>query len=147
MAVIAGVERGRASYASEAWQDAFESLSTADLVAPLGPEDLELLALSAYLIGRDDEHVRVLERAHRAYLDAGAVARSARCAFWIGNNMLFRGRGALASGWFARAQRLLDERELECAERGYLLIPARLEQMASRDWQAGQGRSFGRCDR
>jgi DNA-binding CsgD family transcriptional regulator len=137
MAVIAGIERGRASYASEAWQDAFESLSTADLAAPLGPEDLELLALSAYLIGRDDEHLRVLERAHRAYLDAGAVPRSARCAFWIGNNMLFRGRGALASGWFARAQRLLEEHELDCAERGYLLLPACLEQMARGNWRAG----------
>src|SRR5262245_2960463 len=138
MAVIAGVERGRASYASEAWQDAFELLSSADQTAPLRPGDLELLAQSAYLIGRDDDYVRVLERAHRAYLDAGAVPRSARCAFWIGNNMLFRGQRALASGWFARAQRLLDEHELDCAERGCLLIPAWLEQMARGNWRAGQ---------
>src|SRR5262245_34155600 len=137
MADIAGIERGRASCASEAWQDAFELLSSADQAAPLDPEDLELLAQSAYLIGRDDDYVRALERAHRAYLDAGAFPRSARCAFWIGNNMLFRGHVSLASGWFARAQRLLDEHELDCAERGYLLLPACLEQMATGNWRAG----------
>ena len=37
--------------------DAFESLSRADRLAPLGPEDLELLATSAAMIGRDDEYV------------------------------------------------------------------------------------------
>jgi DNA-binding CsgD family transcriptional regulator len=34
---------------------------------------------------------------------------------------------APASGWFARAGRLLDERQLDCAVRGYLLIPAAIK--------------------
>ena len=36
------LERGRASYAKGAWIDAYESLSRADAVVPLGAEDLEL---------------------------------------------------------------------------------------------------------
>src|SRR5262245_38651432 len=93
MAVTGGVERGRASCSDVAWQDAFELLSSADLAARLDPEDLELLAQSAYLIGRDDDYVRVLERAHRAYLDAGAVPRSARCAFGSATTCCFAARG------------------------------------------------------
>jgi hypothetical protein len=34
-----------------------------------------------------------------------------------------RGEMGRASGWFARAQRLLERDARECAERGYLLLP------------------------
>jgi hypothetical protein len=84
--------------------DAYESLSRADQVAALGAEDLELLARSAYMLGRDEEYVSCLERAHRAYLEAGDASRAARCAFWIGHNLLFRSEMRPALGWFARAQ-------------------------------------------
>jgi DNA-binding CsgD family transcriptional regulator len=135
--VIAELERGRHSYARESWRDAFESLSSADRAAPLGPEDLELLARSGYLLGRDDDYVSGLERAHHAHLDAGDAPRAVRCAFWIGHNMLFRGQPARARGWFGRAQRLLDQAGQDCVERGYLLIPTWLEQMGRGDWEAG----------
>jgi hypothetical protein len=62
------LERGRKSYARRAWMDAYESLSHADQVALLGADDLELLARSAYMLGRDDEYVSCLERAHHTYL-------------------------------------------------------------------------------
>ena len=102
------LERGRKSYARRAWMDAHESLSRADQVAPLGAEDLELLARSAYMLGRDDEYVSCLERAHHIYLEAGDASRAVRCAFWIGHNLLFRSEMSPALGWFARAQRLLE---------------------------------------
>ncbi len=35
--------------------DAYKSLSRADQASLLGAEDLELLATSAYMLGRDDE--------------------------------------------------------------------------------------------
>jgi hypothetical protein len=70
------LERGRASYAGRKWIDAYESLSDADLAAPLEAEDLELLATSAYMLGRDDEYVRAIERAHRLYLGAGDALRT-----------------------------------------------------------------------
>jgi tetratricopeptide (TPR) repeat protein len=137
MPAIPDLEHGRASYEGKAWQDAFDSLSSADQVRPLAANDLELLAQSAYLIGRDDEYVGCLERAHRAHLDGGDASRAVRCAFWIGNNMRLRGQASRARGWFARAQRLLEDRQLDCAERGYLLIVDCLEEMARCDWRAG----------
>ena len=120
------LERGRASYAKGAWLEAYEWLSRADGDDLLAPEDLELLARSAYMLGRDDEYVRGLERAHHGHLDAGNVPSAARCTWWIGHNLLMRGESARATGWFGRGDRLLDQEDADCVERGYLLIPAGL---------------------
>ncbi|MCX4692356.1 LuxR C-terminal-related transcriptional regulator [Streptomyces sp. NBC_01408] len=129
--------RGRACYAAEAWFEAFERLSAADGATPMGPEDLELLARSAYMLGRDEEYVAGLERAHGRWLDAGDVPRAVRCAFWIGHSMLFRGHHVRASGWFSLGERLLKDDGRDCVERGYLLIPLWLSQMGGGDWQFG----------
>ena len=129
--------RVRELYAEGAWRDAYEALSNLDRSTPLGPGDLELLARAAYMLGHDDRYVGCLERAHRAHRDAGDPQAAIRCAFWIGHNLLFRGDQALASGWFGRAQRLLDAAGQDCVERGYLLIPLWLKQMASGDHAGG----------
>jgi DNA-binding CsgD family transcriptional regulator len=151
----AELERGRECYAAHAWLDAYEALTAADEPAGLEPEDLELLARSAYMLGRDDDYVGALERAHGAHLDAGDAPRAVRCAFWIGHNMLFRGETARAAGWFARAERQLEKVGRDCVERGWLLIPLWLEQMARGDWEAGRanaaeaaaiGERFGDAD-
>lgn len=118
------LERGRESYKRHAWADAYKSLSFADDIAPLGVEDLELLAMSAYLIARDDDYQRMLSRAYQAHLDAGDSSRAARCAFWLGLRLLFRDETGRATGWFARARRLLECQEQPCVEDGYLLLPA-----------------------
>jgi tetratricopeptide (TPR) repeat protein len=117
------LEHGRESYARRVWADAYESLSRADQAAPLGADDLELLARSAYMLGRDDDYVSALERAYHAYLDVGDSPRAARCTWWVGHNLMFRGETAPARGWFARGERLLEREERDCVERGYLLIP------------------------
>jgi DNA-binding CsgD family transcriptional regulator len=121
------LQQGRDAYARRAWADAYESLARADQAAPLAAEDLELLARSAYMLGRDDDYRSGLERAHHAALRAGDAARAARCAWWVGHNLLFRGEVAPARGWFARGQRLLAREEQDCVELGYLLIPTLLE--------------------
>ena len=136
MEAIVELEGGRESYANRCWKEAFESLSRADRVDPLRAQDLELLARAAYMVGCDDDYVRGLERAHQAHLDAGEAAPAAGCAFWIGHNLLFRGERGRASGWFSRGGRLLEDVEGDCVERGYLLIPAWLEQMAGGDYEA-----------
>jgi DNA-binding CsgD family transcriptional regulator len=117
------LEQGRSAYASRAWLDAYASLASADGSDPLTPADLELLATAAYMLGRDDDWATGHERAHRLYLDAGEVGRAARCAFWIGLGLALRGDVGPASGWFGRAQRLLERQGSDCAERGFLLIP------------------------
>jgi DNA-binding CsgD family transcriptional regulator len=143
---IAELKRGRDSYAKSSWKEAFESLYRADRAAPLGAEDLELLARSAYMLGRDDDYVSGLERAHQAHLEAGGVAPAARCAFWIGHNLLFRGERARTSGWFARANRLLEGVEEDCVERGYLLIAVWLEQMGAGNYEAARATAAEAAD-
>jgi DNA-binding CsgD family transcriptional regulator len=116
-----GVVRGRAYYRRRAWLDAFASLSAADLAGPLAPADLELLGMSAGMVRRDEDAVRVLERAHGGYVESGEVCSAARCAFWVAMNLLNLGEPAMANGWFGRAGRLLDGQD--CVERAYLLVP------------------------
>jgi DNA-binding CsgD family transcriptional regulator len=132
------LERGRAAYEARAWRAAYDSLTTADRREPLEAEDLVLLATSAYMLGQDDEYVSSLERALDLYLDRDEVPRAVRCAFWIGHSMLFRGRLAHAQGWFARAGRTLEREPGDCVERGYLLIPVWLQQMAGGDYAGGR---------
>jgi DNA-binding CsgD family transcriptional regulator len=134
--VVDDLERGRACYARRAWMDAYKVLSNVDRAGPLAAEDLELLATSAYMIGRDDDMVNALERAFHAHLDARAALRAVRCAFWIGIDLALRAQMGPATGWLGRAQRLLERERHDCAERGYLLLPAVLQHRASGDHQA-----------
>jgi DNA-binding CsgD family transcriptional regulator len=135
LSVIGDIELGRVSYSSAAWTDAHESLSRADQTAPLAAEDLELLATSAYMLGREDEWMRILERAHHQYSDAEEVLRAVRCAFWIGTNLALRGEMGPATGWLGRAQRLLERHEGECVERGYMLLPVVFQHEAAGDYE------------
>jgi DNA-binding CsgD family transcriptional regulator len=128
--------RGRESYSGRSWMDAYRSLSHADRAAPLGAEDLELLATSASMIGRDDDCLDSLERAYRVHLEDGAALRAVRCAFWVGINLLLRGETARATGWLGRAQRLVERDADDCVERGYLLVPVMLRHEAMGDWEA-----------
>jgi DNA-binding CsgD family transcriptional regulator len=130
------LERGREYYGRRAWADAYRSLAAADQTTRLGGEDLELLAMAAYLIGRDDDYLKALERAHQAHLDAGERRRAIRCAFWLGLRLFFRGEVGPATGWIARAQRLLEHEEHECAERGYLLLPVVEQHLTAGDLEA-----------
>ena len=117
------LERGRQSYAKSAWAPAYESLARADEPAPLAAKDLELLATCAYMLGREDEWMRILERACNGHAEAGESRRAARCAFWIGTHLALRGELGPATGWLGRAQRLLEREEGECVEHGYMLMP------------------------
>jgi len=130
---VAELRQGREAYAKHRWADAYHSLAAADQTAPLSAEDLELLARSAYMLGRDDDYVSGLERAHHGYLESGEALRAVRCAWWIGHSFLFRGEAGPARGWFARAQRVLEGERRDCVERGYVLIAALLEHVFSGD--------------
>ena len=135
---VAELERGRDLCARRAWGDALAALAAADRAAPLAAADLELLALAAYMLGRDDDYVLALERAHRAHLDAGDPARAAGCAFWIGLNLFPRGEAGPAMGWFGRGRRLIEQAGVDCVQRGYLLIPELLGHVGAGDAQAAQ---------
>jgi DNA-binding CsgD family transcriptional regulator len=127
------LERGRESYSTSAWNSAYEALARADQLVPLAAEDLERLAVAAYMLGREDEWSQVLERAHHAYLDGGEPLRAVRCAFWIGIQLALKGEMGPATGWLGRAQRLLDREQDECVEQGYLLMPVVFQHEAAGD--------------
>jgi len=124
--------RARESFGQRAWDEAFTGLSAVDRERGLEPEDLESLATAAWLVGRDTESADAWVRAHHAFLARGDPARAARCAFWLGYGLVDRGESARASGWIARAQRLLCDGR-DCVERGYLLLPAAIEALGGRD--------------
>jgi DNA-binding NarL/FixJ family response regulator len=115
------VARGRDGYRRQAWAEAYRCFAAADKKAPLPAADLELYALSAGLVGRDDDYLRLMDRLHQLYLDEGDPARAARYAFWNGFRLAGMREAAQASGWFARAQRLIEN--IDCVEQGYLLLP------------------------
>ena len=136
MRAVAELEQGREFYAKRKWVEAYEALAAADRGTPLSAEDLELLARSGYMLGRDDDYVSGLERAHQGHLQSGEALRAVRCAWWIGHHFLFRGQTGPARGWFARAQRLLERERRDCVERGYVLIAALLEHLFGGDHEA-----------
>ena len=73
----------------------------------------EHLAVAAYMLARNDDHLECMQRAPRKHLQACSVQRAARYAFWVGINFAVRGRASHAAGWFGRAQRLAEaDREI-----------------------------------
>jgi DNA-binding CsgD family transcriptional regulator len=114
---------GRHAFEQRTWAESYRLLHAADRDAPLDAEDLERLAIAAYMVGRDDDCEAFTARAHQTFLDHGDSEAAARAAFWLGFALIRRGAFAPASGWFARAGRLLDEGQLDSVVRGYLLIP------------------------
>jgi DNA-binding CsgD family transcriptional regulator len=132
----AELERGRQLYERHAWSDAYESLTRSDEAKPLDGDDLDRLALSAALSGRDEGFLSALERAHHAHLDAGRTEGAVRCAFWLGMRLAFQGEPGRASGWFGRAQRVLEREGLDCAERGYMMLPGARQQLVAGEGEA-----------
>jgi DNA-binding CsgD family transcriptional regulator len=130
------LERARAAYAERSWLEAYEAFARADEAEPLAPEDLELHATTARMLGRDDDAIRILERAHHAYLEKGQAALAANCAGWIGMSLSYRGSGGPAGGWFARAHRLLEDVPDETAVHGYALLPVMFRHEAAGDLEA-----------
>jgi ATP/maltotriose-dependent transcriptional regulator MalT len=115
----------RAHYARREWDDAYRAFVLAQHGAALTPEDLDQLAWSAGLSGRVDELLRVLDELHHVLLARGESLRAARAAFWLGYRLFGLGEAGRASGWLARAQRLVDGAAADgCVEQGYLLLPA-----------------------
>src|SRR2546422_9185983 len=129
--------RGRDAFAREAWSDACALLAQADREAPLEPEDLERLALAAYLIGEDEASIQALTRAYHGFTERGDSNHAARNALWLVFTLLDRpGQQAQASGWLARARRLLDDQSEESVEQGFLLCVLGRQKAGAGDFTA-----------
>ena len=92
------------------WLADHAALCAADREHGLSPEDLERLAVAAFLVGRDADVVPLRERALQGYLEQGAIDRAVRCGFWCGYHLQTRGELAQAQGWEQRVMRLVAGR-------------------------------------
>jgi DNA-binding CsgD family transcriptional regulator/predicted negative regulator of RcsB-dependent stress response len=102
----------------------YERLSTLDRASALEPAQLFELATSARLLGKENEGLAALMRAHQAFVQRRELRQAGGIAARIASILMSTSDAAQAAGWMARAARLLDETDEPCAERGYLLLCA-----------------------
>jgi len=102
------LERARTSFAKRSWGVAHKEFAAADASSPLHIEDLERLAVAAYMSGDDEKATLAWTRAHHEALQRDEPRRAARNAVAVGSGLLFRGETAPALGWFARGARVLE---------------------------------------
>ena len=130
---------GREAFGARRWSAATEALGAADERSPLDASNLELLATALFMVGREEEHVVVLERAHQRHLEAGSLRAAAACAFWLGMQLFMGGELSRGGGWLARANRLIEQDGSDCVERGYLMMPEAYRAEAAGDLDAALG--------
>jgi hypothetical protein len=82
---------GREAFRARRWSAATKELGAADERGRPDASDLELLATALFMVGREDEHLIVLERAHQCHLEAGSLRAAAACAFWLGMQLFLGG--------------------------------------------------------
>jgi len=119
--VIDTLEAGRDAARRHAWPEAMEALAAADRETELGPEDLELLGMSAWWAGHPDEASEALERAFHTYSAAGRPREATEVAILLAYHGFRSLAPAVGGGWFAQAQRLLAD-EPESGTHAWLLV-------------------------
>jgi ATP/maltotriose-dependent transcriptional regulator MalT len=120
--------QARDAFARRAWREATTAFAAIDSPTI---DDLESLAAAAYLVGDGSTAIDAWTRAYQAATDTDDPHRAARNAFWIGFTLLNRGDMAPAVAWFGRAAAAIGDEE--CAEAGYVLIPAAVQAMFGGD--------------
>jgi hypothetical protein len=99
MSMSARLKRGRESYRRRAWGEAYQWLSLADQATRLAGDDLEFLAMAAYMIGLDDQYLNALERAQSCTASAESSPQPKRPTkarvSWVGT----RNRVWHCCGW------------------------------------------------
>lgn len=122
--------QARAAYAKRSWTEAFSAFAVVDSSGQLGPTDMELFAMTAFMLGRVREMLDIEEHAHHAYLEEGDRLNAARTGLWLAMNLASRGKFPQASGWVEVSERLLESEPDDCVARGYALMPAMLRSAA-----------------
>jgi len=112
----------RDSFERRDWRTAFDALSAAKGEMPLPPEDLERLAISAYMLAKDDVCEEAWTEAHHAWLGSGEVEHAAYCALAQALGLFFRGDLAPGLGWVSRGARVMEHGKKDCVEQAWLLM-------------------------
>ena len=138
------LDRARDAFRRKAWGDATAALQDADRESPLGPDDLELLAVARFLVGDDAGSIDAWTRAYHCREQSGEHARAARCAFWLAFGIDITGEQAHSAGWFERARRLVATTGHPCVEEGYVLVPGAMHRLLVRGDVASAHAGFDR---
>jgi class 3 adenylate cyclase/ATP/maltotriose-dependent transcriptional regulator MalT len=83
-------------------------MAQADHAGGLAPEDLEVLAQSAWWVGQQDVARDAWERAYTLHAKAGDKLAAANAAAQLAFNLLGAGLPSVLNGWVNRAERLLQ---------------------------------------
>ena len=133
--VLDRVAAGRSAINARRWREGYDLLAAAAASGELPPEDLELLAWSAYLTDEVVQVVPILERAYAGYVAAGNNERAAAVAVQLAHEYgSIRLQKAVGSGWLARAERLLED-EPEGIAHGYLALERGLDAVKANDYE------------
>lgn len=155
MTTVKSLEKGRKAFRQQSWRDAYTFLVSANKTEDLHADDLELLAKAAYLTGKATDCKDFWSQAHQKFLLQEETERAIHSAFWIGLLLFFQGDHAQGSGWLARAKRLAEDHQTDCAEAGFLFIPQGLQQLRKSDPESAYklfrkavdiGNQFGNLD-
>jgi class 3 adenylate cyclase len=101
------LDAARDATSRQAWRRAYEAFARVDS-QDLTADDLRRFADSAWWTGRLDEAINLRERAYAGFVSSGRNPEAARLALVLSDDHASRGAFAVAHGWFANAQRLLE---------------------------------------
>jgi class 3 adenylate cyclase len=116
--LVESLDAAREAASRYAWRQAYEEYTKVE-AQHLTPEDLELFAEAAWLLGKILEAMALRERAYAGFSSAGDKLAAARIALTLADDHSGRGAFAVSQGWFANAERLLAG-EPESAVHGVL---------------------------
>ncbi len=135
MGVVDELLRARADFERGEWTAALQAWSG---VEPdrLSADDLTAVGVAAYLVGRREAAVEAFQRSFRLSEGSGDLAGAIGSAFHL--SMIFGtgGEPALAAGWTARAERMLEELGSDAAATGYVAFLRMYARLAAADWPA-----------
>ena len=102
------VDDARRNFADAEWEAARDAFAEALEADPGDPDILDGLGQSLWWLGARDEAIATRRDAYLAYRRRGDSRGAGRVATYLAAEERIAGRTASASGWLARARRLLD---------------------------------------
>lgn len=151
MGVVEDLSQARADFERGDWKAALDVWDGLDVSTEPGLRagDLQLAAQAAYLLGHRDVALDRYQRAYAAHLGAGDVTRALRCAFHLVMLHATNGEQALAAGWLAKADRLLEglgEQGQDVVERGFLSFAHMFRHLGAGDLVTANARATEAAD-
>lgn len=116
---MTSLAEGRAAFVARSWGEAYRKLAEADHETALELDDLEQLALAAFLCGHDQAASGAWTRAHHEAMRRSDLRRAARAGISILSGLIFRGDLPPGMGWLTRVTRVLTDCD-RCPEHAWI---------------------------